>query len=91
MCWPLANPVWDREGPFLLLRKKEPMDIRVSILRLRKVLERTGFSRSTLYLRIAAGSFPRPISLGGRSVGWVDSEVDAWIASRVAESRSESK
>ncbi|MCU1224256.1 MAG: alpA [Edaphobacter sp.] len=67
------------------------MDIRVSILRLRKVLERTGFSRSTLYLRIAAGSFPRPISLGGRSVGWVDSEVDAWIASRVAESRLGSK
>ena len=67
------------------------MDIRVSILRLQKVLERTGFSRSTLYLRIAAGSFPRSISLGGRSVEWLDSDVDAWIASRVAENRSESK
>ncbi len=36
---------------------------------------------------MAEGSFPEPISLGARSVGWIGSEVDAWIAQRIAESR----
>jgi len=58
-----------------------------AILRLPAVKARTGLSRSTIYLRISEGSFPKPISLGGRAVGWIDSEVDAWLAERVAESR----
>ncbi|MCB1943977.1 MAG: AlpA family transcriptional regulator, partial [Candidatus Accumulibacter sp.] len=52
------------------------------------VKARTGLSRSTIYLRIADGSFPRPVSLGPRAVGWLESEVDDWLASRVAMSRS---
>jgi len=58
-----------------------------AILRLPAVKARTGLSRSTIYLRISEGSFPKPVSLGGRAVGWIDSEVDAWLADRVAESR----
>ena len=54
-----------------------------TILRLTEVLRRTGFSRSTLYLRIAKGEFPPQVSLGARSVGWVEAEVDAWIARKV--------
>jgi prophage regulatory protein len=63
------------------------MDTRTSISRRIKVLQRIGVSRSTLYLWIASGSFPAPISLGGRAVGWLDSEIDAWLADRVAERR----
>jgi len=57
------------------------------ILRLPAVRLRTGLSRSTIYLRIAQGTFPAPVSLGARAVGWVESEIDAWIARRIAESK----
>lgn len=58
-----------------------------TILRLPLVRARTGLSRSTIYLKISEGTFPAPISLGERSVGWIESEVDAWIAERIKESR----
>ncbi len=61
----------------------------IQILRRPQVTLRTGFPRSTLYLKIARGEFPRPIKLGARSVGWLADEVDAFLASRVAESRGE--
>jgi len=57
------------------------------ILRLPAVKQRTGLSRSTIYLRVAEGSFPAPVSLGGRAVGWIESEVDEWIARQIATSR----
>jgi len=55
------------------------------ILRMKMVIEITGLARSTVYKYIAEGIFPKPITLGGRSVGWVESEVFAWIQARVAE------
>ena len=55
-----------------------------TILRLPAVKAATGLSRSTLYLRIANGVFPRPVSLGGRSVGWPAHEVAALNAARIA-------
>lgn len=58
-----------------------------SILRLPTVKGRTGLSRSTIYLRIAEGSFPPPISLGGRAVGWVEAEVNDWLIRRIEASR----
>lgn len=54
------------------------------ILRLPKVLEVTGKSQSTLYADMAAGSFPKPIPTGKRSVGWLESEVAAWQEARMA-------
>lgn len=54
------------------------------ILRLPAVKTSTGLSRSTIYLRIAQGVFPRPVSLGGRAVGWPAHEVAALIAARIA-------
>jgi prophage regulatory protein len=55
-----------------------------SILRLPAVKTSTGLSRSTVYLRIAQGAFPRPVSLGGRAVGWPAHEVAAVNAARIA-------
>jgi prophage regulatory protein len=57
------------------------------VLRLPAVKERTGLSRSTIYLRVAQGQFPAPVSLGARAVGWIASEVDAWLAQKITESR----
>jgi prophage regulatory protein len=54
-----------------------------SFLRLSTVRSRTGLSRSTLYRRISEGRFPSPIQLGGRAVGWLDSDIDAWIEAQM--------
>jgi len=61
--------------------------VRVRILRLPEVQRRTGLSRSTIYVRLEQGRFPKPVSLGARAVGWIESEVDEWIRERIAESR----
>ena len=53
------------------------------ILRLPRVQARSGLSRSTIYLRIEDGTVPKPISLGGRAVGWPDYEIDAVIQARL--------
>jgi prophage regulatory protein len=58
-----------------------------AVLRLPLVKARTGLSRSTIYLRIAEGSFPKPVSLGARAVGWLEAEIEQWLSSRVEESR----
>ena len=58
-----------------------------TILRRKQVEARTGLSRSTIYLRIARGEFPAPVSLGIRAVGWDSSAIDRWIADRIAQSR----
>ena len=58
-----------------------------AILRLPAVKARTGLSRSTIYLRIAQKNFPKPISLGPRCIGFVESEVEDWIKARIEQSR----
>ncbi len=56
-------------------------------LRLTEVMARTGLSRSTIYVRMDQGRFPQPVSLGGRAVGWIESEIDDWMRNRVERSR----
>jgi prophage regulatory protein len=58
-----------------------------TILRLPAVKARTGLSRSTIYQRIAQREFPAPISLGGRAVGWVESEINDWLSQQIEASR----
>jgi prophage regulatory protein len=58
-----------------------------TFLRMRHVKARTGLSRSTIYLKIKAGEFPAQVSLGPRAVGWLEAEVDRWIASCIERSR----
>ena len=55
-----------------------------AILRLPAVKAETGASRSTIYLRIQQGLWPKPVRLGPRSVGWPASEVSAINAARIA-------
>ena len=58
-----------------------------TILRLPQVKARTGLSRSTIYLRISEGRFPKPVSLGGRAVGWIEAEVNDWLSEQIDNSR----
>jgi prophage regulatory protein len=54
------------------------------ILRLPAVKAETGSSRSTIYLRIQQGLWPKPVKLGQRSIGWPSSEVAAINSARIA-------
>ena len=58
-----------------------------TLLRLSQVKARTGLSRSTIYLRIKAGEFPAQVCLGARAVGWLEAEIERWIATQVERSR----
>lgn len=59
-----------------------------SILRLPQVIQRTGLSRSSIYLRMANDEFPESVSLGGgRAVGWIEEEIDNWLNQQIEHSR----
>lgn len=82
-----------REAPAQLRARHDERCRPLSILRLSAVKARLGLSRSTIYDRLDPGSkrydptFPKPISLGERAVGWVEREVEDWIARQVVRSR----
>lgn len=59
----------------------------LSILRRKQVQARTGLSRSTIYLYIKAEQFSKPLALGPRAVGWIESEVSEWIVARMKVTR----
>ena len=65
----------------------EGSDAPARVLRLPRVQARTGLSQSTIYARVANGTFPKPVRLGPRAVGWIESEVDEWIREQIAASR----
>ena len=60
-----------------------------TVLRLPVVKARTGLSRSTIYLRVSQGAFPAPVSLGGRAVGWIEAEVNAWLTAQIEKRREQ--
>ena len=57
------------------------------ILRILEVADRTGLARSSIYAKIQAGDFPRPIKLSTRSVGWLEADVNQWIDRQISRSR----
>lgn len=59
------------------------------IMRLPAVIEKTGKPRSTIYSMIENDLFPKQIKLSARSVGWLEDEVNAWIAEKVNTSRGQ--
>jgi predicted DNA-binding transcriptional regulator AlpA len=54
------------------------------LLRRPEVEAKTGKSRTSIYNGVRAGTFPKPVEIGPNSVGWLESEVDAWIEERIA-------
>lgn len=62
-----------------------------AILRLPAVKFRTGLSRSSIYAKVRTGEFPQPVSIGIRSIGWIECEIQQWITDRVNASRKIAK
>ena len=58
-----------------------------TIMRLPAVIASIGLSRSSIYQRVSEGTFPRPISLGTRAVGWLRSDIENWVSQRIEQSR----
>jgi prophage regulatory protein len=54
------------------------------LLRLREVVHRTGWNATEIYHAMKLGSFPQSVPIGKRTVGWVESEIDDWVAARIA-------
>ena len=68
----------------------------LTILRRKQVEARTGLSRSSIYARLRQNpkrpgdydpTFPKPISVGAKAVGWIEAEIDAWLTAQVEKSR----
>ena len=54
------------------------------LIRIKEVRHLTGLSTASVYRKVKANEFPQSISLGARTVGWVESEVLEWVESRIA-------
>lgn len=68
----------------------------LTILRRKQVEARTGLSRSTIYAKLRQNpkrpadydsTFPKPVSVGAKAVGWIEAEIDAWLTAQVEKSR----
>lgn len=68
----------------------------LTILRRKQVEARTGLSRSSIYARLRKNpkrpgdydpTFPTPVSVGAKAVGWIEAEIDAWLTAQVEKSR----
>jgi prophage regulatory protein len=81
-----CGAIWN-DGPSTDIHKETTMadasQPPYCILRRKQVEARTGLSRSTIYARIKAGTFPAPVSLGPRAVGWIENDVHRWLSDRI--------
>lgn len=59
----------------------------LKIMKRPEVESMTGLSRSTIYVKMETGTFPKPIKLSERSVGWLEHEVQEWLKNRVLATR----
>lgn len=68
----------------------------LTIIRRKQVEARTGLSRSSIYARFRQNpkrpgdydpTFPKPVSVGARAVGWIEAEIDSWLNAQVEKSR----
>ncbi len=68
----------------------------LTILRRKQVEARTGLSRSSIYARLRQNpkrpgdydpTFPKPVSVSAKAVGWIEAEIDAWLTAQVKKSR----
>jgi prophage regulatory protein len=59
----------------------------MQIIDLTQLMNKVPLGKSTIYAYVKAGKMPAPIKLGDRAVGWIESEIDAWLKERVEASR----
>jgi len=48
-------------------------------------MDLTGYRRTSIFDKVAEGSFPAPVKLGPRAVAWVSEEIESWMDARIAE------
>ena len=68
---------------------------KIRLIRLNEVLSRTGYGRTSIYRKMAEGTFPKCLKLGSpykdptkfdcRAIAWIEDEVDQWVISRIEE------
>ena len=58
---------------------------RKSFIRLPRVEERTGLSRSEIYRRMRDRRFPQSHKLGAKTTVWLDTDIDAWLEEQLAD------
>ncbi|EQC01050.1 MULTISPECIES: helix-turn-helix transcriptional regulator [Photorhabdus] len=54
-----------------------------TLIRLADVMKKVGLKKSWIYHLIQQGEFPKSVSLGARSVAWVEKEIDEWIINKI--------
>jgi prophage regulatory protein len=81
-----AKQLLARERERKKTKRRDRAERRVRrILRLPEVEQRTGKKHASIYADIAKGTFPAPVPLGLRAVGWLEDEIDDWLEARIAE------
>jgi prophage regulatory protein len=88
----VTRPLARREAPgrevpaTFAIRESPPAspNAPIRILRLGQVIEVTGLGKTKIYELQAVGQFPMRVQITAHTVGWVEHEVQAWLASRVA-------
>ncbi len=70
---------WPRKGYVLITNRRNSM----RLIKLKEVMAKTSLGHSSIYKFISEGTFPKQVSLGAKSVAWVESEVDDWIMERI--------
>lgn len=63
---------------------KEKQAQNVRLIRRKEVEAKTGYGPSSIYAEMAKGRFPKPVVLSERRVAWIESEINLWIAERIA-------
>jgi len=58
------------------------------IIRIKEVIKLTGLSQATIYRLMASGNFPKQIKITFKAVGWIESELLAWVESTIQKARS---
>jgi prophage regulatory protein len=61
-----------------------PLETALRFLSVKEVVRRTSLSRATVYRLVQAGTFPHPVTLTGARSAWVETEITAWMQSRLA-------
>ena len=67
----------------MTLSKNQQIENR-RLIRRKEVQEKTGLGASSIYAMMKQGKFPKAVNISERRVAWIESDVDLWIAERIA-------
>lgn len=67
---------------------KEQQTENVRLIRRKEVQAKTGLGASSIYAMMQQGKFPKAVNISERRVAWIESEVDQWIANRIAQHKA---